>query len=202
MEFLDELRKGVTGLHLAALFGLEIVVRAMLKPGHDTSTAKDSLGRTPLDWTIKGNHKAVEKLLRNHDAVTTSNEIRQGNRAWNRTQLHKAAIQGDYELTFKLLNEGASINAKDSNGETALNIAFRLGWVDIANLLLERSASTTGITAIGLRKMYEKDNSDVLHLAQSRDGKSLLNFLSDSDTANIETIVGSPIENIDQRHRL
>ncbi|CAH0004853.1 unnamed protein product [Clonostachys byssicola] len=198
-----ELETGVTGLHLAALFGLETVVHAMLKPGHDRSTAKDSLGRTPLDWAIKGNQKAVEELLRNHLTVTTSDGNGYGpneRRAWNRTQLHEAAMQGDITPVHKLLREGASIDAKDNNGETALNIAFRLGLFEVAKVLLECSASTTGITATDLRRVYEKNNSDVLHLVQSPRGKSSLDFLLDSDTDIIDEILSSTIQDTNHRH--
>jgi ankyrin repeat protein len=42
----------MTGMHLAAYFGLEKVMIASLKNGHNPNV-KDTYGRTPLSWAAR-----------------------------------------------------------------------------------------------------------------------------------------------------
>jgi hypothetical protein len=52
----------MTGVHVAAYFGLREAIMALLKNGHDLDT-KDNGGRTPLSWATEKGHEAVVKLL-------------------------------------------------------------------------------------------------------------------------------------------
>ncbi|KFY30094.1 hypothetical protein V493_02139 [Pseudogymnoascus sp. VKM F-4281 (FW-2241)] len=52
----------MTGLHLAAYFGLKDAVNSSLEIGL-AANLKDSYGRTPLSWAAKKGHEAVVKLL-------------------------------------------------------------------------------------------------------------------------------------------
>ncbi|KAI0846643.1 hypothetical protein F5Y00DRAFT_271920 [Daldinia vernicosa] len=54
---------GVSGLHLAAWFGLKNVVLILLKNGHNPM-AEDALKRTPLQWAaVRGHQPVVDQLL-------------------------------------------------------------------------------------------------------------------------------------------
>ena len=44
-------------------------------------------------------------------------------------------------ITKKLIDCGAEINAKDSNGETALNFATKCGFPDIAKYIEEKGGA-------------------------------------------------------------
>jgi ankyrin repeat protein len=52
----------MTGVHLAAYFGLGDIVTGLLKIGYDPDV-KDSDGRTPLSWAAEHGCEAVVKLL-------------------------------------------------------------------------------------------------------------------------------------------
>jgi len=52
----------MTGVHLAAYFGLKEVMIALLENRHDPDL-KDTYGQTPLSWAIENGHKAVMELL-------------------------------------------------------------------------------------------------------------------------------------------
>lgn len=57
----------ITGVHLAAYFGLTEAMRALLENRHDPNV-KDSYGQTPLSWAIENEHEAVVELLLEKDA--------------------------------------------------------------------------------------------------------------------------------------
>ena len=52
----------ITGVHLAAYFGLRDIVIALFRKRHDLDV-KDSYGRTPLSWAAENGHEPVMKLL-------------------------------------------------------------------------------------------------------------------------------------------
>jgi len=58
----------------------------------------------------------------------------------DRTDLHKAAFDGNVEEVKKLLKKGADPNVQDKDGWTPLHLAASEGHVDVAKLLLEHGA--------------------------------------------------------------
>lgn len=56
--------------------------------------------------------------------------------------LHYAAENGEKAAVELLLDYGAPINAKDHNNDTALTIALRYGYSDLARCLLDRGAAS------------------------------------------------------------
>ena len=55
-------------------------------------------------------------------------------------QFFQAAKNGNYEIVKSLMFEGVDVNAKDSDGWTALMYAAQQGHVEIVNLLLKKGA--------------------------------------------------------------
>lgn len=53
----------LTAPHLAAFFGLQATVRALLEEGGYDVNAQDSIDRTPLSYAADRGHKAVVQLL-------------------------------------------------------------------------------------------------------------------------------------------
>ncbi len=52
------------------------------------------------------------------------------------------AVEGGYkEIVSNMLEKGAEINLKDADGNTALHIATKLGYYDIATVLLKNGAN-------------------------------------------------------------
>lgn len=52
------------------------------------------------------------------------------------------------EIPALLIQSGANLEAKDSNGRTALQVALLSGWQNIAELLIKSKAQTGGVPDI------------------------------------------------------
>lgn len=133
--------RGMTGLHLAAYFGIEETVRALLKKTIEVNTY-DGTGSTPLSWSSCNGHENVVELLLSipHIEVDSRNEV-------GHTPLSLAAENG-HEAVVKLLLAMPSVNIKKRDiylyGEdrgTALFKAAQNGHVAIIKLLLSAGAS-------------------------------------------------------------
>ncbi|KAF2234280.1 hypothetical protein EV356DRAFT_485663, partial [Viridothelium virens] len=103
-------------LNIAAYFGLKgVTVRVVLdETGDSLLERSDRYGKTPLhDATIRGHTEVVEFLLsRKANADATDNG--------ERTSLHYAAV-GSFDKLIKLLvKAGATLEVKDSEGNTPL----------------------------------------------------------------------------------
>ncbi|CZR69583.1 uncharacterized protein PAC_19483 [Phialocephala subalpina] len=60
-KYSQEVPKQMTGLHLAAYFGVDEAVQFLI--GSDSPDPEDSYGRTPLSWAAGSGHEAVVKQL-------------------------------------------------------------------------------------------------------------------------------------------
>ena len=85
----------MTGVHLAAYFGLTGVIMALVKNRHNPDV-KDSWGRTPLSWAAEKGHEAVVELLLGKGAELEAKD------EGGRTPLSRAAVKG-HEAVVKLL---------------------------------------------------------------------------------------------------
>ena len=127
--------------------------------------ARDALGRTPLSHAAEGACDAVAKLLLQHGAKTDThspthsqspdNEKKKS--MWGRSPLprhavleqpnpggfaplHYAASHGNAAIATLLLSHGATVDARDGAGRTALMLAVGDGARGVAQLLLDRGA--------------------------------------------------------------
>jgi hypothetical protein len=96
-KYSQEVPKNVTGVHLAAYFGLEEITSTLLKKGYQ-SDCKDKYGRTPLSWAARSGHEAVVKLLLEKGAELESKD------EYGQTPLSWAAKSG-HETVVKLLQQ-------------------------------------------------------------------------------------------------
>ncbi|KAF2175872.1 hypothetical protein K469DRAFT_763229 [Zopfia rhizophila CBS 207.26] len=105
----------ITGVHLAAYFGLEEIIMALLKKGHYPDV-KDSSGRTPLSWAAENGHEVVVKLLLATERVDLDSKDKDG-----QTPLWRAAEKG-HEAVVELLlaRRDVDVNSKDVSGITPL----------------------------------------------------------------------------------
>ncbi|KAK2592180.1 hypothetical protein QQS21_010122 [Conoideocrella luteorostrata] len=116
---------GRTPLSSAAERGHKGIVTLLLESGADVK-AKDKSGRTPLSWAAEREHKSrrrrglyedyearrrkeavVKLLLKNRADIEAKDEL-------GRTPLVSAAESGDKDMIKILLNEGAKVEAKDT----------------------------------------------------------------------------------------
>ncbi|KAJ4251405.1 hypothetical protein NW762_011387 [Fusarium torreyae] len=122
--------KGVTSLHLAAYFGIDLLVRSLVQ--NIPKDQKDSFGRTPLSYAAQEGHETAVLVLLEAAADINS----QDNEGW--TALFFATDEGHATTVLKLLESGADTEV----GLPPLIRAAEKGLEDIVRCLLERSASS------------------------------------------------------------
>ncbi|KAK3942745.1 ankyrin repeat-containing domain protein [Diplogelasinospora grovesii] len=131
----------MTGLHMAAYFGLDYAVRALLQ-SRNVDTMDDN-DRTPLSYAAGGGHIAVtEHLLANGAQV----DLGSGDSCypWVKTPLAWACEAGHQSIAQQRLEKGVEIDPKDRGGQIALCYAAERGHQAIVQLLLEKGADIKG----------------------------------------------------------
>jgi hypothetical protein len=150
----------MTGLHLAAYFGLVEATAALLKNEYDVDS-KDSYGRTPISWAAEEGYEPVVRLLLKKGAELesiASNGL---------TPLSYAAERGHEAVAKLLLEKGAELESVDIDGLTPLSYAAKRGHEAVVKLLLEKGA-----------ELEPKDTYDQMRLRRAaalvKDAKLLL----------------------------
>jgi ankyrin repeat protein len=155
----------VSPLHWAARGGSAEVVSLLVSRGESVSL-QDSNGETPLFWAVaSGKVKAAETLLKNGANVNATN-------AFGSTPLLTSARDTESpELMKLLIQAGAGVNARDSQGENALHKLAWFGYpqsnVETAQLLLDAGADIT---------------------ARNKEGKTPLEVLLDNSMRNSDLV--------------
>ncbi|KAH7243993.1 hypothetical protein B0J15DRAFT_451759, partial [Fusarium solani] len=126
--------RNMTGLHLAAYFGLDEVGSALLNRGQSPDQ-RDSYRRTPLSYSAERGHEAVVKLLLVKEGVGVDTKDENGRTplSWAVKNRHKAIVE-------LLLSKGADVDAKDKDGRTPLSWAADNGYEAIVKVLLSKGA--------------------------------------------------------------
>ncbi|KAK6525995.1 hypothetical protein TWF281_011036 [Arthrobotrys megalospora] len=138
---------GMTGMHIAAYFGLREYITQLLREGANPES-EDKEGRTPLLWAAERGHIDVVKLLLCEGADL---EARDGK--WRQTPLSWAAERGNIDIVRLLLCEGADLEGKDGErGQTPLVWATIGGNVGAVRLLLHEGADIEAKDSIFSRR--------------------------------------------------
>ncbi|KAF4331614.1 nucleoside phosphorylase domain protein, partial [Fusarium beomiforme] len=123
----------VTGLHLAAYFGIRDGIQILTR--RNAMDRRDSHGRTPLSWAADlmayiGIRDGIQILTRRNAMDRRDTD--------GRTPLSWAAERGHEDIVELLLGTGkVDVDAKDWHGRTPLSWAAGLGREDIVKLLLD-----------------------------------------------------------------
>ncbi len=122
---------GFTPLCLAAAFRHESLVRYLTDAGANPNLRSRALGGVaPLDAAVFGGSvEVVDALL---DAKADPNSAQEG----GFRPLHGAAQNGNAEMVDVLLQHNADPALLNDKGQTASDLAFASGHLDIAKLLL------------------------------------------------------------------
>lgn len=140
VNFKDKI--GRTPLLWAATNGHYDLVRTLLETGADVSAANNR-GRTALHLAVDSTNTThiedIMSLLLQYQA----NACAVSDGGW--TPLHNAAQKGLTCVVERLLDAGASINARLSNGMTALHWAAFNGFEDVVNVLISKEEADLGI---------------------------------------------------------
>ena len=131
-NFSQNYPKGVTGIHMAALFGLNQLLDTLLHSADVALEAKDSRGQTALHYACTKGHEIIVNQLLEAGAI-----LEQGDN-FNLTPLHHAIESGHQAIVETLLDANAYIGP--INGLSALHLASRHGQSYLIDLLLERGA--------------------------------------------------------------
>uniref|UniRef100_A0AAZ3NP69 Serine/threonine-protein phosphatase 6 regulatory ankyrin repeat subunit A n=1 Tax=Oncorhynchus tshawytscha TaxID=74940 RepID=A0AAZ3NP69_ONCTS len=142
----SDVRAPISPLHLAAYHGhhhaMEVLVQSLLD-----LDVRDSQGRTPLDLAaFKGHVECVDVLINQGASILVKDFT------LKRTPIHAAVYHIGNRLPFgtwllpvycvySLLNKGASVEAKDKWGRTALHRGAVTGHEECVEALLQHSAS-------------------------------------------------------------
>ncbi|KAL7948570.1 hypothetical protein V8C42DRAFT_254682 [Trichoderma barbatum] len=123
----------ITGLHLAAYFGVNHAAEILLERGMSPDL-RDSYGLTPLSYAAANGHEIVVWWLleRGADVKIKDNS--------SHTPLSYAAANGHKIVVQLLLDRGADVEIKDNRGRAPLLYAAINGHEIVTTLLLERGA--------------------------------------------------------------
>lgn len=139
----------MTGLHLAAYFGISPAVDELVGQGHKPSV-KDKCNRTPLTYAAEQGHDNVVNLLLGIDTADINSKDEDGS-----TPLSRAAANGHEACVKLLLERHADSNSKDENGQTSLHWAAKAGHGVIVRHLLQNGANIDSIDNRGSTALHE-----------------------------------------------
>ena len=138
---------GATALIVAAYKGNREILKELLRYGANVE-AQTRSGATAATAASEAGHKEVAPILsENASPGVSSTDL----------QFLQASRQGNAGKVKTLLEKGANVNARDSDGYTALYRACDQGSFRVAELLLDRSAD---VNAINLSCVPEVASAD------------------------------------------
>ena len=186
------LRDGQTTLMLAARAGDARVIDVLLHHGAQVDAAERRTGTTALMWAALDNHAdAIRALVHGGAAVDArsaatdfphtppgviGDPLEEGVSYVGQTVLPKgqwtalmyAARQGARAAVTALVDAGASLDAVDPDGSTALALATINGHADVVAVLLERGANPNVADRAGMTPLYAAVDLHTMQLGFGR----------------------------------
>ena len=194
----------ITALMEAANNGNAPALCQLLDSGLDPNTP-DAIGKPAISYAAMKGHSEIAALLLGAGAVPLVRLVDGSTRT--RQPLHGAVQGGFVDVSKMLLHAGASVNAVDEEGNTALHLGAMEGHEAVCSVLLEAKADCT---------VLNDDGNSVLHCvtlasmistlvsggadpcAMNGDGITALHNASESDVIYALAREGASIEALDR----
>src|SRR6185436_9684598 len=157
---------GRTLLHEASAQGSLAMVELLLRLGADAN-AMDRGGHSPL-YCLANEYRAsegggvVRALVHGGANVNANDGVK------HCTALHMAARRGNVEVAEALLDCGADIDPRDCLGDTPLRRSVNCDKIQVAELLLRRTADVHSIGNKGLTPLLAARTTAMKELLRSR----------------------------------
>lgn len=177
---LAQVPRQLTGLHVAAAFGLSTLVKDLLDLGMDVDALDEQRNTALHVAAANGQTEAAIVLLQSnakvnisnifahtplYDAVTMSQEalvselLNHGaaaevNCAWEWSPLQKAADKGDLVIAKLLIKHGASVMSRSHRGLIPLHRAAGQGYLEMIKELLEAGSPIDSQTMDGWSPLH------------------------------------------------
>uniref|UniRef100_UPI00358F9C98 transient receptor potential cation channel subfamily V member 5-like isoform X2 n=1 Tax=Myxine glutinosa TaxID=7769 RepID=UPI00358F9C98 len=190
---------GETALHVAVLYGsisaAKTLLNAMPSLVNEPMIAEPFYGQTPLHIAVLQQHIDMTRLLIEHGADVARPRAfgsyfprtQEGQLLFGEHILSFAATTGNEEIVSLLLENGAQVDAQDSNGNTVLHILALHSEVlhicEVYNLIMSHATEDSGATLETITnqegftpfKLAAKEgNMAVRHILESSPVKQLL----------------------------
>ncbi|KAJ5364609.1 uncharacterized protein N7496_010322 [Penicillium cataractarum] len=140
----------VTGMHLAAHFGLRDVMAYLLNHNEDL-LAMDSRGQSPLVYAAEAGHTETVRFI----LAASGNKSIDTKDADGQTPLLAAISKGNNTLAKLLIDLGADINEQNEQGHSALSLAARVDNVVLMQTLLDKGANVNAANMSGATPLHE-----------------------------------------------
>jgi hypothetical protein len=189
-----------SGFHLAAYFGLGSITTMLLEDGQRPNS-KDYDGRTPLWLATEFHEDRVMDILTAVDRRTFTLMLDKGERdlaysllevtgenirdSRRRTPLHISAIHSDLELMQRSIDCCVDMNAKDTDGYTAIDLALQNNAVPAIDLLLRHGADTSTVNCNQWLEAYQKSSPHIVELSRQTSGPKEVRFPTKEEVKSI-----------------
>jgi hypothetical protein len=182
-----------SGFHLAAYFGLSSITTMLLEEGQRPNL-KNREGRTPLWLATEFKEVEVMNILTSVDRKTFTMMLDKGERGLaysllavagknirdsrRRTPLHISAIDTDLALMQRATCCDIDMNAKDTDGYTAIDLALQNSAVPAIDMLLKHGADTSTVNRSQWLEAYQKPSLHIVELTRQTSGLQEVKFPS------------------------
>jgi ankyrin repeat protein len=129
---------GAKAVHVAALYGLDVMLAGLLQGDPSSLTKKTLDGRTPLHIALENEQEQlVDLLLEPAGKHRSANEtVLMMSDKRGRTPPHIAIESGNEHAVKKLLKAGAKPNTNQPDGRTPIYFAIEINWDQLADTLV------------------------------------------------------------------